>query len=72
MNSMFCSCQSLSSLPDISKWNTQKVTNIDSIFSGCSSLTSLPNISNWNIQNINSLKEILKDNTSFSKFARNF
>ena len=32
MNSMFSGCSSLSSLPDISKWNTNKVTNMSYMF----------------------------------------
>ena len=36
MNGMFCRCSSLSSLPDISKWNTNNITNIVYMFYGCS------------------------------------
>ena len=46
---MFCNCRSLIALPDISKWNTKKVTNLQGIFEGCSSLFSLPNISRWEL-----------------------
>ena len=49
MKSLFGGCSSLSSLPDISKWNTNKVINMKSLFGGCSSLLSLPDISKWNI-----------------------
>ena len=35
MSYMFYECSSLSSLPDISKWNTNKVTDINSIFDEC-------------------------------------
>ena len=48
---MFYICRSLLSLPDISKWNTNKlstVTDISSMFYRCSSLASLPDISKWN------------------------
>ena len=41
---MFSACTSLSSLPDISKWETKNVTNMYCIFYGCSSLSSLPDI----------------------------
>ena len=37
MSCMFKECSSLSSLPDISKWNTNNVTNMSYMFSGCSS-----------------------------------
>ena len=48
MNGMFNGCKSLSSLPDISKWNTINVTNMSYMLNGCSSLSSLPDISKWN------------------------
>ena len=46
----------LSSLQDISKWNTQNVTSMKYMFSGCSSLSSLPDISKWNTQNVTSMR----------------
>ena len=49
MNSMFNSCSSLQSLPDISKWDTKNVTDMSYMFKGCSSLQSLPDISIWDI-----------------------
>ena len=48
MNSMFSDCKSLSSLPDISKWNTNNVKDMSYMFKDCSALSSLPDISNWN------------------------
>ena len=35
---MFSGCSSLSSLPDISKWNTNKLIFGNDMFSGCLSL----------------------------------
>ena len=55
MGGMFRHCSSLSSLPDISKWNTSNVTNMNSMFLGCSSLSSLPDISKWNTSNVTSM-----------------
>ena len=55
---MFRSCRSLSSLPDISKWNTNNVKNICQIFYECSSLSSLPDISIWNTNNITNMSGI--------------
>ena len=49
---MFSNCKSLSSLPDISKWNTNNVTNMCSLFYNCKSLSSLPDISKWNISKL--------------------
>jgi len=52
MSYMFNKCNSLNSLPDISKWNTKNVTRMDSMFRNCSSLNSLPDISKWNTDNV--------------------
>ena len=38
---MFNGCSSLISLPDLSKWNINKVTDMVFMFSGCSLLISL-------------------------------
>ena len=43
MSHMFAECKSLSSLPEISKWNTSNVTYMNGMFS-CESLSSLPDI----------------------------
>jgi len=48
MGYMLTACSSLSSLPDISKWNTNNVNDMKCMFYGCSSLSSLPDISKWN------------------------
>ena len=47
LNHMFYNCESLLSLPDISKWNISNVTDMSYMFSWCKSLTSssLPGIS---------------------------
>ena len=39
MSYMFCNCSSLSCLPDISKWNTSKVTNMSYMFFNCKLLS---------------------------------
>ena len=44
---MFSGCSSLQSL-DTSKWNLEKVTNLESTFDGCRGLTEL-NSSSWNL-----------------------
>ena len=48
---MFSGCSKLSSLPDISKWNTNNVIDMRGIFENCKNLFSLPDISKWNIIN---------------------
>ena len=45
----------LESLPDISRWDTENINDMNSIFYKCSSLKLLPDISNWKT---NSLKDI--------------
>ena len=51
MEHMFSNCSLLEYLPDLSKWNTTNVTNMEGMFSNCSSLKSLPDISEWNTAN---------------------
>ena len=55
MGRMFYECKSLSSLPDISTWNTNNVTNMQSLFKECNSLLSLPDISKWNTNNVTNM-----------------
>ena len=52
MDRMFYNCLSLLSLSDLSKWNTENVTNMSGMFYNCSSLLSLPDISKWNTYNV--------------------
>ena len=52
---MFYECSSLSSLPYISKWNTQNIIDMRNMFFECSSLLCLPDISKWNIQNVTNM-----------------
>ena len=49
---MFNWCNSLNSLPDISKWDTSNVEDMSDMFNGCYSLNSLPDISKWNTSNV--------------------
>ena len=48
----------LASLSDISRWNTEKITNISYMFYFCESLSSLPDISNWNTKNVTDISGI--------------
>ena len=52
MNNLFYYCLSLSSLPDISKWDTNNVMDISRMFYNCSALKFLPDISKWKIDKI--------------------
>jgi len=64
---MFDSCESLSLLPDISKWNTSKVTSTSNMFFHCKSLTYLPDISKWDMGNIKDFKYMFFNCISLSK-----
>ena len=44
MREMFNNCSSLSSLPDISKWNTNNVINMNYIFDNCILLLNITNL----------------------------
>jgi len=49
---LFCECSSLLSFPDISKWNTDKITNMKGTFANCSNITKYPDLSKWNTSNV--------------------
>ena len=63
MSGIFYVCSSLSSLADISKWNTNNVTDM---FWGCSSLSSLPDISKWNINKVSNMSYMFSNCESLS------
>ena len=63
---MFSECSSLSSIPDISNWNTNNVNDMYSMFSRCSSLSSLPDISKWNTNNVNNISDMFSECSSLS------
>jgi len=52
MNNIFNNCISLSSLTDLSKWDTINVNNMSYIFCNCYKLELLPDISKWNTENV--------------------
>ena len=55
---IFSECSSLIYLPDISKWNTNNVTNMFGMFAYCSSLTCLPDISKWNTNKVTNMGDM--------------
>jgi len=55
---MFNECSSLESLPDISKWNTSKIINMNNLFCKCLSLKRFPDISKWDLSNSINIVEI--------------
>ena len=44
---MYKRCESLSVLPDLSKWNTKNISNMNKMFYRCKSLLSLSFLSKW-------------------------
>ena len=61
MNHLFSNCESLLSLPDISKWNTNKVNDIIYIFDCCKFFISLPDLSEWNTSEITNLSHLFSN-----------
>jgi len=57
---MFDGCNSLISLPNVSKWNISNVSTIRGMLYECNSLISLPDISKMNSSNITNKEN--KDN----------
>ena len=55
MSGIFYKCSALTSLSDISKWNTNNVTDMHSMFDGCRILSELPDISKWNTINVTNM-----------------
>ena len=58
MSYMFCGCKTLSSLPDISKWDTSKVTDMSYMFRSCNTLSSLPDISKWDTSKVTNMSDM--------------
>ena len=58
MAGMFMACNSIELLPNISKWDTSNVTNIEGMFALCNSLKSYPDLSNWNTSNIINMRNL--------------
>ena len=46
---------SLISLPDISKWDSKNITDMNCMFSNCILLKSLPDISKWDTSNVSNM-----------------
>jgi len=56
---MFCLCESLISLPNISKWYTKNINKLNSTFENCSLLTAIP-ITKWKFNKKIEIKNIFK------------
>ena len=60
MSFMFNGCSSLSSLLDISKWNTNNITDICDMFDRCSSLPSIDFSKIYLTKSLSALDDISK------------
>ena len=58
ISGMFILCNSLLSMPDISKWNTSNITDMSYLFWNCDTLKSLPDISNFDTSNVTNMSKI--------------
>ena len=47
MESLFSGCTSLIKVPDLSKWNSEKIDYMNYMFADCFSLANIPDISKW-------------------------
>ena len=56
---MFYDCYELLSV-DVSKWDTSKVTDMESMFYGCESLTVL-DVSQWNVSKVEDMSEMFRN-----------
>jgi len=63
---MFDNCLSLSSISNLSKFDSYEILNMKDMFNGCSSLKSLPDISKWNTSNVFYLSNIFSKCSSLS------
>ena len=58
---MFYECKKLISLPEISKWNTSNIMEINGLFCECFSLISISDISSWNTSNTNNISKMFSN-----------
>ena len=64
MSGMFYGCQNLSSL-DLSKFNTEKVTNMSGMFAGCQNLSSL-DLSKFNTKEVKHMNSMFESCSALS------
>ena len=70
MSGLLNGCQSLVSLPDISNWETNNVTDISYMFCHCSSLSSLPDISKWKTSNVINMRNLFNGCSKLTKLIK--
>ena len=65
MNRMFCSCEELKSVGDISKWDVSKVTSMSNMFGYCEYFNK--NISDWDVSNVTNMQFMFVHCESFNQ-----
>ena len=60
LSHLFSFCK-VTSIPDISKWDTSNVKFMDNMFLHCFNLKSLPDISKWNTSNVKNIMSLFGD-----------
>ena len=65
MSDMFYNCSKLTSVGDLSSWNTPKVTTIYGMFSSCSALTTL-DLSSWNTSKVTNMNSMFSSCSSLT------
>ena len=63
MSYLFCCCQELESLPNISSWNTSNVEDMSNMISYCSNIKSLPDISKWDTKNVRNMSHMFANDS---------
>ena len=64
MNGLSCDIWNISSSPDLSKWDTSKVTNMNGMFGQCDSFNG--NISAWDVSNVENMYDTFYGASSFN------
>ena len=60
LSHLFSFCK-ITSIPDISKWDTSNVELMDNMFLHCLDLKTLPDISSWNTSKVKSINNLFND-----------
>ena len=63
MSGLFNGCSKLSEISDISKWDTEKVTDMSGMFCDCQQIKKI-NTSNWNTSNVTDMSYMFDGCTS--------
>ena len=70
MSSIFARCVSLTSLPDISKWDTSNVDNMSCMFLNCKKLVEIDDISIWDTSNVTNMQSMFCNCLSLSNLPK--